>query len=110
MLRSSEQCCSQGLRRLGQEARRPARRLDPQAEQIVNSVQGQCRTGDRGNGEEPGICPIVEDAKAAYTDSAKLTALVAAIFVFFGLMASLGLPKDSVADDTSAAEDLPVAG
>ena len=57
-----------------------------QAEQIVNSVQG-----------------------SAGQSIVKLTALVAAIFVFFGLMASLGLPKDSVADDTSAAEDLPVA-
>lgn len=82
----------------------------PQAEQIVNSVQGSAGQAIVAMEKNPAFAPIVEDAKAAYTDSAKLTALVAAIFVFFGLMASLGLPKDSVADDTSAAEDLPVAG
>ena len=80
-----------------------------QAEQIVNSVQGSAGQSIVAMEKNPAFAPIVTDAKEAYTDSAKLTALVAATFVFFGLMASLGLPKDSVADDTSAAEDLPVA-
>ena len=37
---------------------------------------------------------VVDDAKSAYTDAARDTAWVAAVFVFFGLITSFGLPKD----------------
>ena len=43
----------------------------------------------------PGLETVVADAKAAYTDAARDTAWVAALFVFFGLMVSFGLPKDA---------------
>ena len=38
--------------------------------------------------------PVVDDAKSAYTDAARDTAWVAALFVLFGLLVSFGLPKD----------------
>ncbi len=74
-----------------------------QATQIVDSVQGSAGQSIVAMESNPAFAPIVTDAKDAYTDSAKLTSLVAGIFVFFGLLASLALPKDSVTDDTSAA-------
>ena len=49
---------------------------------FVNSVQGSAGQAIVAMEKNPAFAPIVEDAKAAYTDSAKLTALVAAIFVF----------------------------
>lgn len=42
----------------------------------------------------PGLEEVVDDAKSAYTDSARDTAWVAAAFVLFGLLVSFGLPKD----------------
>ena len=69
-------------------------RLDPQAEQIVNSVQGSAGQATCGTEKNPAFAPTVEDAKAAYTDSAKLTALVAAIFVLlFVPWHPFGLPS-----------------
>jgi hypothetical protein len=75
-----------------------------EASQIVDAVQGSAGQAIVGMESNPQLAPIVQDAKAAYTDSAKLTALVAAVFVFFGLLVSLGLPRDSSLDDT-ASED-----
>ena len=81
-----------------------------EAQQTVDSVQGSAGQAIVAMEKNPKLAPIVADAKQAYTDAAKLTSLVAAVFVFFGLMVSLGLPKDSVADDTAASQDQPVAG
>lgn len=78
-----------------------------QATQIVDGVQGSAGQAIVGMESNPALAPVVTDAKEAYTDSAKLTSLVAAIFVFFGLMASLGLPKDSPIDDTAPADEAP---
>ena len=80
----------------------------PQAEQIVDSVQGSAGQAIVAMEKNPAFAPIVTDAKQAYTESAKLTALVAAVFVFFGLLASLGLPKDAIEDDTAAGDEVPV--
>ena len=80
-----------------------------QVTQIVDGVQGSAGQAIVGMESNPALAPIVTDAKEAYTDSAKLTALVAATFVFFGLLTSLGLPKDAVIDDTAAADTEPAA-
>jgi len=55
--------------------------------------------------ENPQLDVVVTDSKNAYTESARLTAIIAAVFVFFGLLVSFGLPKDRVEDDTAAADD-----
>ena len=80
-----------------------------QVTQIVDGVQGSAGQAIVGMESNPALAPIVTDAKEAYTDSAKLTALVAATFVFFGLLTSLGLPKDAVIDDTAPADTEPAA-
>ncbi len=58
----------------------------------VQSSAGQAIVGLE---QVPGLETVVADAKAAYTDAARDTAWVAALFVFFGLLVSFGLPKDA---------------
>lgn len=79
-----------------------------QSDQIVNAVRGSAGQAIVSMEDQPQLAPVVTDAKESYTKAAKFTAFAAAIFVFFGLLASFVLPKDSVADDTAAADDVPV--
>ncbi len=54
----------------------------------------------------PALAPEATDAKNAYTDAARETAMVAAMFVFFGLLVSFGLPNRERDDvDASSVED-----
>jgi EmrB/QacA subfamily drug resistance transporter len=55
--------------------------------------------------EIPEYAPEVAAAKDGYTRAAKETAYLAAIFVFFGLLVSLGLPKDEPGDPADATDD-----
>jgi EmrB/QacA subfamily drug resistance transporter len=80
-----------------------------QSAEIVDSVKTSAGQSIVKMEENPQLAVVVTDSKDAYTESAKLTAIVAAVFVFFGLLVSFGLPKDRVEDDTEAAdEDVPV--
>ena len=76
-----------------------------QSAEIVNSVRTSAGQSIVKMEENPALSTVVADSKDAYTESARITALVAAIFVFFGLLVSFGLPKDSTEDDTAAADD-----
>lgn len=68
---------------------------DSQRTQIVNSVQGTAGQSIVAMESNAQLAPIVTDAKDAYTKAARVTAFAAAIFVFFGLLASFGLPRDA---------------
>lgn len=76
-----------------------------QSAEIVDSVKTSAGQSIVKMEENPSLDVVVADSKDAYTESAKLTAIVAAVFVFFGLLVSFGLPKDRVEDDTAAADD-----
>lgn len=62
--------------------------------QIDDQVKTSAGQAIVGLEKIPGMSAIVDDAKDAYTDAARDTAWVAAVFVFFGLVTSFGLPKD----------------
>lgn len=68
---------------------------EAQRTQVVDSVRGTAGQSIVAMDKNPILAPIVADAKASYTDSARWTAWTAAIFVFCGLLVSFGLPKDS---------------
>ena len=70
-----------------------------QQAQIVNTVQSSAGQAIPSLENVPGLGVAVTDAKEAYTEAAKLTAFVAAIFVFAGLLFSFGLPSDRKAKD-----------
>lgn len=75
-----------------------------QQTQIVDAIQdsaGQAIVSFEAN---PQLATVVSDAKVAYTDSAKLTALAAGVFVLLGLIASFGLPKDEKANDSDQSD------
>ncbi len=61
----------------------------------VDSTAGQAITALES---KPGMETVVDEAKTAYTDAAKVTAGVAAGFVFLGLLVSFGLPRDRRGD------------
>lgn len=46
--------------------------------------------------QKPELTAVVQDAKLAYTEAAKLTAYVASLLIFLGLLTSLGLPRDII--------------
>ena len=48
--------------------------------------------------EVPALAPEATDARNAYTDAARNTAMVAAGFVFLGLLVSFGLPRSESSD------------
>ena len=62
--------------------------------QIDDQVKTSAGQAIVGLEKIPGMSAVVDDAKSAYTDAARDTAWVAAVFVFFGLITSFGLPKD----------------
>jgi len=76
-----------------------------QSAEIVDSVKTSAGQSIVKMEENPQLDVVVTDSKNAYTESARLTAIIAAVFVFFGLLVSFGLPKDRVEDDTAAADD-----
>ncbi|MGV1036793.1 MAG: hypothetical protein ACOYD0_07165 [Candidatus Nanopelagicales bacterium] len=61
--------------------------------QVVDSVPGSAGQSIVAMDRNPTLAPVVADAKASYTDSARWTAWTAGIFVFFGLLVSFGLPR-----------------
>lgn len=71
---------------------------DAQREQIVNEVRSTAGQAIVVLEQTPELGNVVADSKDAFTESARLTALVAATFVFFGFLVSLGLPKDEPAE------------
>ncbi len=81
-----------------------------ESSEIVDSVKTSAGQSIVKMEENPSLALVVTDSKDAYTESARITALVAAIFVFFGLLVSFGLPKDSVEDDTASIDDDIAAG
>ncbi len=81
---------------------------DAQRHEIVDSVKGTAGQSIRQLEQAPGLGQEADDAKSAYTDAAKLTAAVAAVFVFFGLLASFGLPRDEQPDEVEPIEAEPV--
>ncbi len=76
-----------------------------QSSEIVDTVRTTAGQAIVVMEKNPTLAPVVTDAKDAYTESAKITSVVAAVFVFFGLLVSFGLPKDSVEDDTAPTDD-----
>jgi EmrB/QacA subfamily drug resistance transporter len=73
-----------------------------QQAQIVDSVQSSAGQSIPSLAEVPGLERAVTDAKESYTEAAKLTAFVAAMFVFLGLLFSFGLPSDRKPQDAQA--------
>lgn len=67
---------------------------DSQRTAIVNSVKGSAGQSIVEGEKNPKYAKLVTQAKDSYTDSARWTAWCAAAFVAFGLLTSLGLPKD----------------
>jgi EmrB/QacA subfamily drug resistance transporter len=67
---------------------------EQQRVQLTNEVQSSAGQAIVGLENIPGMAPVVADAKDAYTRAARNTAFAAALFVFFGLVVSFGLPKD----------------
>ena len=67
---------------------------DAQREKVVNEIRSSAGQAIVGMEQVPTLGQVVSDAKGAYTDAARDTAVVAAIFVTFGLAVSFGLPKD----------------
>ena len=65
-----------------------------QQEQIINSVRGSAGQAILSMETIPQLAPEVAAAKEGYTTAARDTAFVAGMFVFFGLLVPLGLPKD----------------
>lgn len=61
---------------------------------LTDEVQGSAGQAIPKLEQVPGLETVVADAKSAYTDAARDTAWVAALFVLFGLLVSFGLPKD----------------
>lgn len=70
--------------------------------QIVDAVKGSAGQAIPQLETIPEIRPEVQAAKDGYTRAAKDTAYIAAIFVFFGLLVSFGLPKDDMSADASS--------
>lgn len=77
---------------------------DKQA-QVVESVKGSAGQSIRQLETIPELATEVTAAKQGYSQAARDTAFLAAIFVLFGLLVSYGLPKDELGDPASAAED-----
>lgn len=65
-----------------------------QQEQIINSVRGSAGQAIVSMEKIPQLGPEVTAAKDGYTSAARDTAFAAGLFVFFGLLVSLGLPSD----------------
>lgn len=78
---------------------------DAQRTEVVDSVRGSAGQSIVVMDKNPALAPIVADAKASYTDSARWTAWTAALFVFFGLLVSFGLPKDRKPEEEAEAPD-----
>ncbi|MDQ1304531.1 MAG: hypothetical protein QG671_358 [Actinomycetota bacterium] len=82
-----------------------------QQEQIINSVRGSAGQAIVSMETIPQLAPEVAAAKEGYTTAARDTAFVAGMFVFFGLLVSLGLPKDPPGrTDTEEDKRLAAAG
>ncbi len=79
---------------LGDDLAQEAGLTAEQRTQLTDQVQSSAGQAIIGLEQVPGLEPVVDDAKSAYTDAARDTAWVAALFVLFGLLVSFGLPKD----------------
>lgn len=75
---------------------------DQQA-QLVETVDSTAGQAIIGLEQKPGMKDVADEAKAAYTSAAKVTAGVAAGFVTMGLLVSFGLPRDRRREEESAA-------
>lgn len=80
---------------LGDDLAQEAGLSEQQRTQLTDQIQTSAGQAIIGLEQVPGLQPVVDDAKEAYTDAARDTAWAAAAFVLFGLVASFGLPKDS---------------
>lgn len=67
---------------------------DQQA-QLVDTVKGSAGQSIIAMEKIPQLAPEVEAAKEGYTSAARDTAFTAALFIFFGLLVSFGLPNDN---------------
>lgn len=74
---------------------------DQQAK-IVDTVKGSAGQYIVAMEKIPQLAPEVQAAKEGYTSAARDTAFTAALFIFFGLLVSFGLPKDSVKEGIEA--------
>lgn len=74
---------------------------DQQAK-IVDTVKGSAGQYIVAMEKIPQLGPEVQAAKEGYTSAARDTAFTAALFIFFGLLVSFGLPKDSVKEGIEA--------
>lgn len=86
---------------LGDDLAQEAGLTDAQRTQLTDQVQSSAGQAIIGLEQIPGLEPVVDDAKQAYTDAARATAWVAAAFVLFGLLVSFGLPKDDPAREST---------
>lgn len=76
-----------------------------QITQMVRSTAGQAIVQ---LDEVPALAPEAADARDAYTTAARDTSLVAAGFVFLGLLVSFGLPPSAREQDAPEAEPNPI--
>lgn len=65
-----------------------------QQAQIVDTVDRTAGQAIIALEQKPGMAEVADEAKAAYTRAAQITAAVAAGFVTMGLLVSFGLPRD----------------
>jgi hypothetical protein len=82
-----------------------------QAQEIADIVEESAGTVIPGLDQPPGSAEVQAAASQAFADSVEVTAYVAGAFVFFGLLATLALPKpvgrreDDDAADAVGVED-----
>lgn len=74
-------------------------------EQLVQTIKGSSGQAIPQLEKIPELAPEIAAAKDGYTRAAKETAYLAAVFVLFGLLVSLGLPKDQAGDPADASDD-----
>lgn len=77
---------------------------EQQQDKIVEEVRTTAGQAIVKLDEVPGMATAADDAKIAYTDAARTTSFLAALFVGFGLLASFGLPASRKKRDSPTAE------
>jgi len=80
-----------------------------QQQQVVEQVDKTAGQAIIELQQRPGMAVVADEAKAAYTSAAQVTAAVAAGFVTMGLLVSFGLPKDRRPEDEES-PDRPETG
>ncbi len=90
---------------LTKELKQDPQLSDAQAAAIVTSVRGTAGQSIIALDKSTQTHAAAQSAKSAYTDSARWTAWVAALFVGCGLLASFGLPRDPKDDDDDDDDD-----